>query len=104
MVNFNSFGARTILQYLVKICRFDPCYLANFWRIYEWIFAYSINLDLNFHIKSILVVKMHPMCLKSTPNTPHFDLFFRFFNAVFGDPDLCYNCPSVGGLTPQNPL
>ena len=39
---------------------------------------------------------MHPMCLKSIPNTPHFDLFFRFFNAVFGDPDLCYACPSVG--------
>ena len=33
MVNFNSFGARTTLQSLVKICCFDPCYLANFWRI-----------------------------------------------------------------------
>ena len=40
---------------------------------------------------------MHPMCLKSTPDTSHFDLFFRFFNAVFGDPDLCYACPSVQG-------
>ena len=35
MVNFNSFGARTTLQSLVKICHFDPCFLVNFWRIQE---------------------------------------------------------------------
>ena len=81
-----------------KFAFLTPVFWLIFGEFKNQFFAYSINLDLNFHIKSILLVKMHPMCLKSTPNTPHFDLFFRFFNAVFGDPDLCYAGPYVPRL------
>ena len=53
-----------------------------FWLIFEefknYFYAHRINLDLHFHLKSILVVKMHPMCLKLTPDTPHLTFFFDF--------------------------
>ena len=95
MVNFNSFGAKTTLQSLVKICHFDPCFLAKFWGIQELFFCSRHQFKSTFSFKINSSCQNASYVLEINPKYAPFDLFFRFFNAVFGDPDLCYACPSV---------
>ena len=78
MVKFNHFGARTTPQSLVKVCCLWTPFLPMFWEFGDFFLVHNINLDLYFHIKSILGMKIDPMCWKPISNTPYLTSFRGF--------------------------
>ena len=67
MVKFNHFGAGTTPQSLVKVCHFWPPSLANIWRIRDFLFVHSINLDLPYSRYYKPLLNRSPSWIEAAP-------------------------------------